>query len=99
MILLENKLNAKVGDKVQLKGEAAKILKLTMLVYFVPFSFLLLGIFGGIKVFKDMGMANYEPMSFLLGIVGLVIGYGIVRLVDKSFGKKENTTVVMTKII
>lgn len=84
---------------VQIKGQTGEILKLTMLVYFVPFAFLLLGIFGGIKVFKNMGMANYEPMSFLSGIVGLVIGYGIVRLIDNSFGKKENTTVVMTKII
>lgn len=70
-----------------------------MIVYFVPFTLMLIGIFSGLKVFKDMGMANYEPLSFLLGLVCLGIGYLCVRLFDNSFGKKENKTIVMTKII
>lgn len=99
VIVLKNNIDAKVGDQVEIKGRTGDILKLTLIVYFVPFTALLIGIFSGIKIFKNMGIENYEPMSFLLGLVFLVIGYIFVRIFDNSFGKKENNTVIMTKII
>ncbi len=70
-----------------------------MIVYFVPFTAMLIGIFSGLKIFKNMGIENHEPLSFLLGLVCLVIGYIFVRIFDNSFGKKENDTIIMTKII
>ncbi len=99
LIVLKNNINAQVGDRVEIKGKTGDILKLTMIVYFLPFAFMLGGIFFGIKTFQNMGMENYEPMSFLLGVVCLAFGYFLVRLFDKAFGKKENNTIVMTKII
>lgn len=74
-------------------------MKLTMVVYFVPFTLMLIGIFSGLKIFKNMGIENYEPISFGLGLICLGIGYLIVRIIDKYFGEKENDTIVMTKII
>lgn len=99
LIVLKNNINAQVGDKVEIRGKTGDILKLTMIVYFLPFAFMLGGIFFGLKIFKNMGMESYEPMSFLLGIVCLAFGFFLVRLFDKRFGKKENNTIVMTKII
>lgn len=99
VIVLKNNINAQIGDMVEIKGKTGDILKLTMIVYFVPFAFMLIGIFSGLRIFKNMGMANYEPMSFLIGLVCLGFGYFLVRLFDNAFGKKENNTIVMTKII
>lgn len=99
LIVLKNNINAQVGDRVEIKGKTGDILKLTMIVYFVPFTFMLIGIFSGLKIFKNMGLANYEPISFLLGLACLAFGYFLVRLFDNAFGKKENNTIVMTKII
>lgn len=99
VVVLKNNINAKVGDRVEIRGNTGDILKLTILVYFLPFTMMLIGIFSGLKIFKDKGIENYEPLSFLVGLVCLGIGYFIVRLFDNAFGKKENNTVVMTKII
>lgn len=99
VIVLKNNINAQVGDRVEIKGKTTEILKLTLIVYFVPFTFMLVGIFSGLRIFKDMGIANYEPISFLVGLVCLGFGYFLVRLFDNAFGKKENNTIVMTKII
>jgi sigma-E factor negative regulatory protein RseC len=99
LVVLKNDINAEVGDRVEIKGKTGDILKLTMIVYFVPFTLMLIGIFSGLKIFKNMGIANYEPLSFLLGLVCLGIGYFLVRMFDNSFGKKENNTIMMTKII
>lgn len=84
---------------VEVQGKTAEILKLTMIVYFVPFTLMLIGIFSGLRIFKNMGIENYEPLSFLLGLACLGVGYLLVRLFDNAFGKKENNTIIMTKII
>lgn len=99
VIVLENNINAKVGDTVEVQGKTSEILKLTMIVYLVPFTLMLIGIFSGLKIFKNMGIENYEPLSFVLGLVFLGIGYFFIRLFDNSFGKKENKTIIMTRII
>lgn len=99
MIVLENNINAQVGDTVELMGKTGDILKLTMIVYFVPFTLMLIGIFAGLKIFQNMGLANYEPLSFALGLAFLGIGYLFVRLFDNAFGKRENETVIMTRVI
>lgn len=99
IIVLRNIINAQVGDMVEIKGKTEEILKLSMIVYFVPFTLMLVGIFSGLKIFKNMGMENYEPMSFVLGLACLGVGYFFVKIIDTAFGKKENHTIMMTKII
>lgn len=99
VIILKNDINAEVGDRVEIIGKTADILKLTMIVYFVPFTLMLIGIFSGLRIFKNMSIENYEPLSFLLGLACLGIGYFLVRIFDNSFGKKDKETIVMTKII
>ena len=100
VITLENNINAKAGDLVELRGVAKDILKYTMIVYMIPFSMLLIGIIGGMKVLQSYGVSNYEPLSFLIGVVFLALGYFIVKLFDNKIENKEDETIiVMTKII
>ena len=99
IIVLENKIGGKVGDMVEIKGKAKYILKYMLIIYFIPFIMMLAGIFIGIKVFKERGISNYEPLSFLVGLISLGIGYLIVKLFDNRFSKKENKIITMTKIL
>lgn len=99
IIVLKNNLNAKVGDKVQVKGETKEILKYMVIIYFIPFIMMLIGIFMGIKVFKEKGISNYEPLSFLVGLIALGIGFLIVKIFDNKFGEKNTNIIVMTKIL
>jgi len=98
-LVLKNNLDAKSGDFVLIQGESKKLLKYTMIVYMVPFAMLVIGIFLGVKVLKDLGISNYEPLSLLVGIVFLALGYFIVRIYDNSIGSKDDNTITMTKII
>lgn len=98
-IVLENNIGGKVGDIVEIKGKAKYILKYMLIIYFIPFIMMLAGIFIGIKVFKERGISNYEPLSFLVGLISLGIGYLIVKLFDNRFSKKENKIITMTKIL
>lgn len=99
VIVLKNNIDAKVGDMVEIKGETKQILKYMLIIYFIPFVMMLLGIFMGIKVFKEKGISNYEPLSFLVGLIALGIGFLIVKIFDSKFGKKDNNIIVMTKIL
>ena len=100
LVTLSNEINAKVGDLVEIRAVAKDILKYTMIVYMIPFSMLLIGIIGGMKVLQSFEVANYEPLSFLIGVIFLALGYFIVKLFDNNIVNKEDETIiVMTKII
>lgn len=100
VVTLNNDIDAKVGDFVEIRGVAKDILKYTMIVYMIPFSMLLIGIIGGMKVLQNYGVANYEPLSFLIGLVFLALGYFIVKIFDNKIENKgDGNTIVMTRII
>lgn len=99
IVILPNNIDAKVGDQVEIIGETKNLLKYTMIVYMIPFSMLLIGILLGIRVLKNLEISNYEPLSFLIGLIFLAIGYFIVRIIDRNIGKKEDNTITMTRII
>lgn len=98
VVILQNNIEAKVGDLVEIKGETKNILKYTMILYMIPFSMLILGILIGMNVLKGLSISNYEPLSFLIGLAFMALGYFIVRIIDKGIGKKEEI-IKMTRII
>ncbi|NLY46502.1 MAG: SoxR reducing system RseC family protein [Tissierella sp.] len=99
LLTLKNKVNAKLGDIVSIEAEARKILKYTFLIYIVPLVFLILGIAIGNGYFSTRGFENYELLSFVTGIVGLVISYLILKLIDNSVAKKDDIVLTISKVI
>lgn len=98
-VILSNDINAKEGDFVEIRGEVKNILKYTMIVYMIPFSMLIIGILFGMKVLKSNQISNYEPLSFLIGLIFMAVGYFLVRIVDKNMGEKQKNIIRITKII
>lgn len=99
VVTLPNTIGAKVGDFIEIKGRTNKLLQYTLIVYMIPFAMLLLGILGSMRVLKSYEIANYEPISFLVGLVFLAIGYFFVKLIDRSIGKKEDDSIEIVRII
>lgn len=99
IVIIPNTLNAKVGDFVELKGETKNILKYTMIVYMIPFSLLISGILLAMSILKNKGINNYEPLSFLIGLLFMALGYLLVKFIDRKIEKKEDNTITMTKIL
>lgn len=98
-IVLPNKLNAKVGDFVEVKGEVKNILKYAFIVYMIPFASIILGIVLGNLYFKSKGYSAYEIYSFLSGIVFLIISYFIIKLIDRKISKKDETVISIVRIL
>lgn len=99
VITVPNKLNAKVGDFVEIKGHTRNILKFTAIVYMVPLAFLIIGIVLGNSIFKGKGYGNYEVLSFLSGIVFLLVSLSLVKFVDNRIASKKDSTLSVTKIL
>lgn len=98
-LTINNKVNAKLGDMVEIQAEAKKILKYTFLIYIIPLTFLIIGIALGNGYFKSRGFVNYELLSFLTGIIGLTISYMILKLIDNSISKKDEVVLTISRII
>lgn len=99
LLTIKNEVNAKLGDMVEIKAEAKKILKYTFLIYIIPLTFLILGIALGNGYFQARGYENFEILSFLSGIVGLTISYMILKLIDNSVAKKNDLVLTISRII
>ncbi len=96
---MKNSIEAKEGDYVEIKGKANKIIKYALIMYMIPFTMLILGILLGIALFKSRGIANYEGYGFLIGLVFLIISFLIVKKIDTSIQKKNETPMEMVRIL
>lgn len=96
-LTLKNNIDAKPGDFVELKAIKKSIMKYITIIYSIPFVFLIMGIFIGDSIFKNLESKNYELLSFGMGIVFLVISFFVMRLIDKRFAKKDESVIVMTR--
>ncbi|NLC03706.1 MAG: SoxR reducing system RseC family protein [Tissierellia bacterium] len=99
IITLPNKINAQIGDFVEIKGEPKKFIKYAMIVYMIPIIFLIGGIALGSNYFKGIGNPNYELLSFVTGLVAIIISYFFVRLIDRRILRKGEESVRLIKII
>ena len=96
---LRNTLNASPGDYVELKGESGKILKYMLVIYLIPFLFLIGGIVLGHSYFSSRGYGNYELLSFGIGILFLALSFFVVRAIDRRVAASGEETISMTKIL
>lgn len=98
-VVIKNSIDAKVGDFVELKGEPKSILKYMLILYMIPFAFLIAGVVLGDQYFKSKGYASYELLSFASGLVSLLISFFVIKLIDKRIAKSNKETIIMTKIL
>ncbi len=98
-LIIKNNLNVKVGDIVKVKGEVKNIMKYTFIVYFIPLSMLLLGVFSGIKMFSGSNSINPEVAGFILGLIFMGLGYLLVKLIDSKIGKKDETAISIIEVL
>ena len=74
---------AEVGDWVDVELPDAQVLKASMLTYAVPLVGLILGLWLGSELFPGR-----EAMSLLTALIGAVIFFAGVRLVDRTLREK-----------
>ena len=98
-VVMNNLIDAEVGDYVEIKAKSKNIIKYALIVYMIPFVMLILGITLGMSLFQSMNISNYETYGFIIGLIFLIISFIIVRRIDKSIEKKNENTMEMVRII
>ncbi len=91
-LTVENKLNAKAGDIAEIDVAGHLVLKLSLIVYFIPLAIAILGMGIGLLLHLP------EWACFVLFLGCLAIGFGIVSLIDKKYLKKSKTKPVMVRV-
>lgn len=81
------------GEIIKFAIEGDTLLKTSFLLYGVPLVLLIIGIFGGMQIFKDNNQKEF--LSFALAIILILIFFGVFYLFQRKEGKKE----VLPKII
>lgn len=98
-VLLNNGIGAKEGDLVEIIAKPRRILKYALIAYMIPFVMLVLGIVLGVNFFQSLGYKSYEMLGFVVGIVFLGISYILVKLIDNSIKKKDETVMEITRVL
>lgn len=90
---VENTLNAKKGDTVSIELSGNLVVKLSLIVYLLPLFFAFVLLICG-AVFK-----LEEYLQIILFTGGLIVGFVIVRVIDKKISKKGEIIPLMKEIV
>ncbi|MFM1540836.1 SoxR reducing system RseC family protein [Helcococcus ovis] len=82
-LIVQNTINAKVGDPVNLEFKTTKMLKASLVLYILPLIIMVVGILISNKL---QGKNPSDIISFISGITALVVSYAMLS----SFDKKED---------
>jgi len=91
-VLAVNKAGAAAGDVVELEVVAGTGAKSNLLVFGIPVLLMLAGVLvGGLVLRKD-------AWSGILAGVGLVLGFGIVKIIDVSVNRSGRSLPVIVRL-
>jgi|TARA_B110000014_G_C20123488_1_gene596694 sigma-E factor negative regulatory protein RseC len=92
-IKIQNKINAKVGEKVKLVIEENYLLKASLLLYGLPLLFL----FGGM-IASEYILATNDFVVFLGGILGFTLGIILLKFITAQNHTKLFSEAILAKI-
>lgn len=93
---INNKIDAQVGDFVEITYKSSSMLKVTGLLYIFPLIMMVLGVVLGYNL--DLGIQGEakDLVSFGFGIIFLAISLVVVNQIDRRF--KNNNLLSVRKI-
>lgn len=94
-----NHAGAIVGDRVELSMENVNFFRASFFLYGLPLITLLIGVFLGVFVFENMGLALYDIYAILLGLIFMAITYVILRKNKEKFEDNTRYMSVITSVL
>lgn len=80
---IENELQAKVGDKVEISIPRSSITKASLIVYFIPLLGLILGALFGQSLF------NSEASTIVSSIFGFILGLTVTHFYNQQLADEQ----------
>lgn len=91
-ITLDNQVNAKVGDTVELTMGGSYVLLAALLTYFVPLLFFALGLILGVVIINELA-------GIIGGVLFAILAFAAIALLDKKFKLKRGFAPIISKIV
>lgn len=98
LVEIDNALEAKVGDRVEISMPTGSLLGLSLLVYLVPIVALLVGAYVGQALSDALG-AEPTPAAIVGGAVALVAAFLGLKRFDRSAVQRRRYVPKMTRIL
>lgn len=89
-VKVKNTINGEIGDPVNIEFATKKLLSTSALIYLLPLVMLVVGIIIGNAV---QGENKSDLVSFLIGLIALIVSYLILSRIDKKKEKEELITI------
>lgn len=100
VVEVDNSIGAQKGDHVEVSMESVKMIKATMLAYFLPLVFLLIGTVGTYYILNLIKFTDkIEVISGIVGLLCTFISYLILNIKDKKFKESRDYIPKITRII
>jgi sigma-E factor negative regulatory protein RseC len=96
---LENELGAKVGDSVEISLPTRSLMKLSLLVYFLPVLALILGAYLGRLVGTEVFKSDSAVPSVVCGAIAMGATFLSLRWVDRRIQVSSGYRPRMTRIL
>ena len=96
--LVTNPVGAKSGDTVRVKLDSKELLKGAMILYLLPVVTLLAGALAGAGIGADLGW-HQTAGSVSGGLLGLFLGFLMVKLIDRSRWVRRRLSPSITAVI
>ena len=93
VVRVENALDAKEGDLVQIKLESGSVAKISLLVYILPLALAVAGMLTGIFC----RLPDWANLVLFAGL--LAVGFIIVFLLDKKIAKSKKLQPVLLAVL
>ena len=94
----ENLCNAKIGDNVEISLEETDFMKAVLIMYGIPFVCFVVGVIASYFILTSLQAANIEIISFIVGLVLVVVSYLIIHRFEPHF-KSDNYVPKATAVV
>ena len=96
---VKNRLDAKVGDYIEIEVADKSILKAAMLVYIMPLVLLFVGIWIGYVVGNSLENINEELTAIVMGIIFMAISMLFLKKIDNVIKKNGKYQLYMSRVL
>jgi sigma-E factor negative regulatory protein RseC len=98
-VILDNSLNAKKGDFVEVQMNPKSLIRSTFILYTIPLIGFVLGMVISSKYFITKGYENHELYTILVGFLSLAMTYVGIRFTFEKREREEVGSLEMKKIL
>ncbi|WP_308534040.1 SoxR reducing system RseC family protein [uncultured Peptoniphilus sp.] len=95
---IDNLINAKKGEVVEIISKPQNILSYFLLVYGLPLLLMLLAISLSYYFLSKTNLKNFEVLSFFIGFGSLIPSYLIIRFIDRKNAKAKDSYITLKRL-